>query len=619
MEQYVQRAMAGDEEAMHVLMNAYSARLQAVAYSYVKQSHDAEDIVQQAFIHAFRALPNLREPAFFSTWLHKIVMCESLLHLKKRKRLHELERAITDELHVHMQQHDADYTALYEALHQLKQPYQTAIMLHYFYHFHITEIAQMLEKPLNTVKIHLHRGRQALHAALTANAQQRIDMKDVKRMLKEQLVTFAKAYATIPAHYELKLAEYVEEGISSFMWQGASNDESAFVRVDGNGRIDDFAKTPTKTGTRLDEKRMRRMAEAALRAQYEEAMRYFTHVTETKKEQSTVYTFRQLADGLPLPHYGCRIEVTCYGEVVLFTYTGYTTALPTLPAPVQAQQSILNMLAKSQWTLRAQHTSGTLQLLYTNEALQHVFDAQTAEVLQAVEQAPTYCALPDVTPVKRAKTLEGMFHISAHWAREEVEEREPYTIVSWRPKEWEAGEGVSYAHVIEREYTNRLRLKQHAKTGAVKSFLAMIDETGEPEWSNEACLQQAVQFLATYYEAYVPHLQLEQLDEEDADRAYFRFVLQKEGYVIDNEYFMVNISKITGAIVAFSAPELTVEALQQLVVPHVNELHVPVEQLNATLQWWHDDDEHVRAVYRIQTADGRSVQGIDATTGAIVF
>ena len=69
MEQYIQKARAGDEEAFAYLVEHYEERLKKAAYRYVNDRADVEDVVQQTFLQAFKAMHQLQELKYFWTWL----------------------------------------------------------------------------------------------------------------------------------------------------------------------------------------------------------------------------------------------------------------------------------------------------------------------------------------------------------------------------------------------------------------------------------------------------------------------------------------------------------------------------------------------------------------------
>src|SRR6266511_2800713 len=82
----VARLRAGDERAFEDLVRTYGSRLLAVAGRFVRNDEDAQDIVQSAYLSAFRALGQFEGNCQLSTWLHRIVVDTALMNLRSRKR-----------------------------------------------------------------------------------------------------------------------------------------------------------------------------------------------------------------------------------------------------------------------------------------------------------------------------------------------------------------------------------------------------------------------------------------------------------------------------------------------------------------------------------------------------
>jgi len=70
----VLRAMHGNRESFHALIEANQEKLYRIAYSYVHNQHDALDIVQDAVYRAFVSIKNLKHAEYFNTWLVRIVI-----------------------------------------------------------------------------------------------------------------------------------------------------------------------------------------------------------------------------------------------------------------------------------------------------------------------------------------------------------------------------------------------------------------------------------------------------------------------------------------------------------------------------------------------------------------
>ena len=81
----LKKARDGDVTAWNELIDAHKAIAFSVALRYLRNRDDALDVVQDAFVLAFRYISGFRDEAKFSTWLYKIVYHECLRMLKKRK------------------------------------------------------------------------------------------------------------------------------------------------------------------------------------------------------------------------------------------------------------------------------------------------------------------------------------------------------------------------------------------------------------------------------------------------------------------------------------------------------------------------------------------------------
>lgn len=643
MDQYIQQALAGDEVAIWHITTMHKSRLLAKAYTYMKNQQDAEDIVQETLIKAFGALAQLKELKYFATWLYKILIRESFFAMKKKKRTELLEVEIMEQLQLLDQEvNSEDYSELHNAIESLKKDYQMAIVLHYFYDFKVFEIAEMLGKPNNTIKMHLHRGRKALRLKLEETMQQPLQQKDVKRMLKKQLLDLAQQYANVPAYYELELEDYHEDGIASFMWKGQSKDEGAFIRLDDKGRIDDFAKTPTKEGTPITEEMKLEIAQRQLREQYPEALSYYTLIEQNKKESSTSFKFGQIVSGFPLDGFYCLIEVTDPGEVIHFTYTGYMENPPEMPKKLYPTERILNTLYEGDWLLCAASFNkkydsvpeSGISAIYESDLLRQAYDAMTGKPLFDYddESKRNYVPFPKVEALPKKVKIEEIVGINEEW--EQYEELsmcmdEAYEELNWRPKGYQDSEGKSYDYYMKRKFENRVKAKVDKRTKRLDSFIWFTENEGEAKLSEEECLKIGAQFIQTYYPEYTPYLYVEVKDEEDIEenRAFFRFVVQKDGFFVGNEFFHMNISKKTGAILMVLTPNIAVEYIEKFeskAIKPVKEL-LPLKGLKVHLEWnkvygkTEQDEDEMRFIYRIQMSDGAFIKGINAESGEIIY
>jgi RNA polymerase sigma-70 factor (ECF subfamily) len=173
------RLRQGDDLAYEQLVRQESRHLLAVARRLLRNEEDAQDAVQQAFLSAFRALPSFNGESRLATWLHRIVTNAALMKLRTRGRRPEesiedlLPRFVEDGHHVEQfNAWDAPPDALLvqqetrvrirAAIDSLPETYRTVLLLRDIEEFNTEEAARALGVTTNTVKIRLHRARQAL-------------------------------------------------------------------------------------------------------------------------------------------------------------------------------------------------------------------------------------------------------------------------------------------------------------------------------------------------------------------------------------------------------------------------------------------------------------------------
>ena len=173
------RLRAGDELAYEELVRTESRHLLAVARRLLRNEEDAQDAVQQAFLSAFRALPAFNGQSRLTTWLHRIVTNAALMKLRARGR--QPEDSIEDLLPTYLE--DGHHTAQFSewalpaeskllrretrgqvrtAIDALPESYRTVLLLRDIQELSTEETARALGVTPNTVKIRLHRARQAL-------------------------------------------------------------------------------------------------------------------------------------------------------------------------------------------------------------------------------------------------------------------------------------------------------------------------------------------------------------------------------------------------------------------------------------------------------------------------
>jgi RNA polymerase sigma-70 factor (ECF subfamily) len=175
----VARAQAGDEAAFRALVEVHQDRAYGLALRIVGRAEDAEEVAQDAFVRAWRALSTFRGEAAFGTWLHRIV---SRLALDRRARI--TARARNEEPVESPPEAPADLAdvagidgsgpgaggadaiRLDRLLDRLSAQARAAVVLYYYEDRSVAEVAAALAAPEGTVKTLLSRARATLRAAL---------------------------------------------------------------------------------------------------------------------------------------------------------------------------------------------------------------------------------------------------------------------------------------------------------------------------------------------------------------------------------------------------------------------------------------------------------------------
>ena len=171
---WIERILAGDEEAFTTLVKKYEKQIHAFVWRKVKDYHIAEEITQDTFLKAYEKLGTLRDPNRFSGWLYMIATRCSLTWLGEKKvPMQSLEAMSKSEIEVlFYAQYMAEQTeklateqqreVVAYLLQKLPARERTAVVLHYLSEMTCEEIGDFLEVPPNTVKSQLHRARKRL-------------------------------------------------------------------------------------------------------------------------------------------------------------------------------------------------------------------------------------------------------------------------------------------------------------------------------------------------------------------------------------------------------------------------------------------------------------------------
>lgn len=182
--------LAGDADLFRILVERESRSIVRTCYRILGDLHDAEDAAQEAFVTAYRALGTWRGDGPFGAWLARIATRIAVRRAGRRRPVAWIDpRPISgdgadtrdsigeatlaaavggspDPAYLAVRSERA--AAIRNAVAGLDEPYREVLILRFFSELSLAEIAVQCDRPLGTVKTHLHRGLQRMRRALEA-------------------------------------------------------------------------------------------------------------------------------------------------------------------------------------------------------------------------------------------------------------------------------------------------------------------------------------------------------------------------------------------------------------------------------------------------------------------
>ncbi|AZQ83340.1 RNA polymerase sigma factor RpoE [Colwellia sp. Arc7-635] len=182
----VERVQRGDKNAFNLLVIKYQHKVANLVSRYVKNHSDVPDIVQEAFIKAYRALPNFRGDSAFYTWLYRIAVNCAKNHLVARGRKPpgsdiDIEDAEMYDSGEALRESASPEKLLltneikevvFKTIEQLPEDLRTAINLRELEGLSYEEIATVMDCPVGTVRSRIFRARDAVDKKIRPLLQQ---------------------------------------------------------------------------------------------------------------------------------------------------------------------------------------------------------------------------------------------------------------------------------------------------------------------------------------------------------------------------------------------------------------------------------------------------------------
>ncbi|AMK78644.1 MULTISPECIES: RNA polymerase sigma factor RpoE [Methylomonas] len=179
-QELVQRVQQGDKSAFDLLVIKYQHKIVHLVNRYVKDPSEAQDVAQDTFIKAYRALGDFRGESAFYTWLYRIAINTAKNYLLSRSRRHfdyEIDVQDAEQVENAPQLKDIEtpenllmneqiVAVIKSAIERLPEEMRIAITLREFEGMSYEEIAEAMDCPIGTVRSRIFRAREAIDQKL---------------------------------------------------------------------------------------------------------------------------------------------------------------------------------------------------------------------------------------------------------------------------------------------------------------------------------------------------------------------------------------------------------------------------------------------------------------------
>ena len=176
----IDEAIDGNEASYGIIMERYKNSLHGIIYRMVRNQEETQDLVQEAFIKAYKALRTFNKQYSFSTWLFKIASNNCIDHLRKKRLstisidapIETMDGSITQDIPYSTYNPEKDIirneviNTIHHTIDQLPKKYREVINLMHKQDKSYEEIAKELDLPIGTAKARIFRAREILKKSL---------------------------------------------------------------------------------------------------------------------------------------------------------------------------------------------------------------------------------------------------------------------------------------------------------------------------------------------------------------------------------------------------------------------------------------------------------------------
>ena len=214
--QLVRKILSGDDAAFGILVEKYQKSVHTLVWRKIGDYHYAEDIMQDAFLQAYKKLSTLKDPNQFAGWLYVIANRLCIDWMRKQKfvmqsledtRPEEIERSsyiyhVSEQSKTESTEHS--HALVKKLLEKLPESERSVVMLYYLDEMPTKEIGKFLGVSVNTIVSRLHRARKRLQVDQELLFQEILDDVQLSENLKENIV---KQLESIRGKFDLFIAQ----------------------------------------------------------------------------------------------------------------------------------------------------------------------------------------------------------------------------------------------------------------------------------------------------------------------------------------------------------------------------------------------------------------------------
>ena len=181
---YIEKVLNGNRRAYSFLLERYKDKVYSLALKICTNTEDAEEIAQDVFVKAFRALDGFKHKSSFSTWLYRICYNSSITLVRKRNdsilQLEDFPVDSVDFIRDSFDEEEAEKeyrkTLINFSMQKLNSTDRAIISLYYFQELSLEEISGIVKTSKSNLKVRMHRARKKMEGIIIGEQNKKVEV-----------------------------------------------------------------------------------------------------------------------------------------------------------------------------------------------------------------------------------------------------------------------------------------------------------------------------------------------------------------------------------------------------------------------------------------------------------